>query len=62
MNATDSLAHRLCDGSARVECELTELGLSLTKSLTLPAYWASARRGTIEAAQRDHDAVHEIDA
>ncbi len=46
----------------RVEYELTELGLSLTEPLTLLARWSSARRGSIEVAQRDYDAVHEVEA
>jgi DNA-binding HxlR family transcriptional regulator len=39
----------------RVEYELTELGRSLRKPLSLLAKWASAQRAEIEAAQRRYD-------
>ena len=62
--ARDGLVQRTAYATVppRVEYELTELGLSLTEPLTLLARWASDRRGSIEAAQRDYDAVHEIGA
>lgn len=41
----------------RVDYELTALGRSLTDPLAQLAYWADARRGEIEAAQRDYDAA-----
>ena len=39
----------------RVDYELTELGRSLTKPLSLLAEWASAQRGQIEAARKCYD-------
>ena len=39
----------------RVDYELTGLGRSLTKPLSLLAKWASAQRAEIEAAQRHYD-------
>ena len=35
---------------------------ALTEPLDLLARWASAWRGSIEVAQREYDAVHEVEA
>jgi DNA-binding HxlR family transcriptional regulator len=42
----------------RVEYELTELGRSLRKPLSLLAKWASGNRAEIAAAQRQYDLLH----
>ena len=46
----------------RVDYELTELGQSLTGPLSILADWASRKRQSMEAAQREYDREREPEA